>query len=125
MPAVVRKQELASPFEVRQQLLKMLGERELGPRVSLQVINADHGWPLPWLLRKLPNTGYQATVPDTLTASLIVADENLIPAVQAQLSPGEYESSPFGIPYDLRPGVRLNLLVKKSFWEQSRAERVK
>jgi type III secretion protein D len=41
MPAVVRKQELASPFEVRQQLLKMLGERELGPRVSLQVINGQ------------------------------------------------------------------------------------
>ena len=41
MPAVVRKQELASPFEVRQQLLKMLGERELSPRVSLQVINGQ------------------------------------------------------------------------------------
>ncbi|MGY2375267.1 FHA domain-containing protein [Pseudomonas sp. SDO524_S393] len=41
MPPVVPKQELASPFEVRQQLLKMLNERELGARVSLQVVNGQ------------------------------------------------------------------------------------
>lgn len=41
IPPVVRKQELASPFEVRQQLLKMLSERELSPRISLQVINGQ------------------------------------------------------------------------------------
>ena len=40
-PAVFQKKELASPFEVRQQLLKMLSERELGQRVSLQVINGQ------------------------------------------------------------------------------------
>ncbi|KRP62530.1 FHA domain-containing protein [Pseudomonas trivialis] len=41
MPPVVRKQALDSPFEVRQQLLKMLGERELSKQVSLQVINGQ------------------------------------------------------------------------------------
>ncbi|MCP1467154.1 type III secretion protein D [Pseudomonas sp. S3E17] len=41
MPPVVQKQELASPFEVRQQLLKMLSERELSQRVTLQVINGQ------------------------------------------------------------------------------------
>jgi type III secretion protein D len=41
MPPEVRKPELGSPYEVRQQLLKMLGERELGHRVSLQVINGQ------------------------------------------------------------------------------------
>lgn len=41
MPAGVQKHELASPFEVRQQLLKMLSERELSQRVSLQVINGQ------------------------------------------------------------------------------------
>lgn len=41
MPPVAQKHELASPFEVRQQLLKMLGERELSQRVSLQVINGQ------------------------------------------------------------------------------------
>ncbi len=41
MPPVVQKHELATPFEVRQQLLKMLGERELNQRVSLQVINGQ------------------------------------------------------------------------------------
>lgn len=41
MPALEQKRELASPFEVRQQLLKMLGERELGPKVNLLVINGQ------------------------------------------------------------------------------------
>jgi type III secretion protein D len=41
MPPVVGKHELASPYEVRQQLLKMLGERELSSRISLQVINGQ------------------------------------------------------------------------------------
>lgn len=39
MPPVVQKDELASPFDVRKQLLKMLNERELGQRVTVQVIN--------------------------------------------------------------------------------------
>ncbi|MCF5543604.1 type III secretion protein [Pseudomonas salomonii] len=41
MPASEQKRELASPFEVRQQLLKMLSERELGQKVSLLVINGQ------------------------------------------------------------------------------------
>ncbi|KRP53470.1 FHA domain-containing protein [Pseudomonas poae] len=41
MPPVAVKQQLASPFEVRQQLLKMLSERELSQRVSLEVINGQ------------------------------------------------------------------------------------
>ncbi|AZE59160.1 MULTISPECIES: FHA domain-containing protein [Pseudomonas] len=41
MPPVVQKPELASPFEVRQQLLKMLNERELSQRVSLELINGQ------------------------------------------------------------------------------------
>ncbi len=41
MPAVPQKVELVSPFEVREQLLKMLNERELSQRVSLQVINGQ------------------------------------------------------------------------------------
>ena len=41
MPVVAGKQELASPTDVRQQLVKMLGERELIPRIGLQVINGQ------------------------------------------------------------------------------------
>jgi len=41
MPTVPQKTELASPFEVRQQLLNMLSERDLSQRVSLQVINGQ------------------------------------------------------------------------------------
>lgn len=41
MPTGPQKTELASPFEVRQQLLNMLSERDLSRRVSLQVINGQ------------------------------------------------------------------------------------
>lgn len=41
MPVVAQKNQLGSPFDVRQQLLKMLSERELGHRVSLVVINGQ------------------------------------------------------------------------------------
>lgn len=41
MPSMAQKPALETPFEVRQQLLKMLNERELGQRVSLQVINGQ------------------------------------------------------------------------------------
>ncbi len=40
-PVTVQKPDLGSPFEVRQQLLKMLNERELGNQVNLQVINGQ------------------------------------------------------------------------------------
>ncbi|MBI6550897.1 type III secretion protein [Pseudomonas sp. LY-1] len=41
MPVEPQKPNLGSPLEVRQQLLKMLGERELDHRVGLQVINGQ------------------------------------------------------------------------------------
>ncbi len=41
MPVHSQKSELDSPYEVRQQLLKMLNERELGNRIRLQVINGQ------------------------------------------------------------------------------------
>ena len=41
MPPMVRKNELGSPYDVRQQLLKMLNERELINRISLQLVNGQ------------------------------------------------------------------------------------
>jgi len=41
MPVQNQKSALDSPYEVRQQLLKMLVERELSQRVSLQVVNGQ------------------------------------------------------------------------------------
>ncbi len=41
MPAVIQKPGLDSPAEVRQQLMKMLNERELLQRVSLQIVNGQ------------------------------------------------------------------------------------
>ena len=41
VPPKLSKQALASSYEVREQLLKMLSERELNQRVSLQMINGQ------------------------------------------------------------------------------------
>ncbi|MFO2462318.1 type III secretion protein [Pseudomonas sp. 15FMM2] len=40
-PVLEQKHELASSYEVRQQLLKMLGERELSHRFALEIINGQ------------------------------------------------------------------------------------
>ncbi|HSJ04613.1 MAG TPA: flippase activity-associated protein Agl23, partial [Verrucomicrobium sp.] len=79
---------------------------------SIQVIQSEQGWPLPWYLRDLANVGYQATIPAKLAASIIVTDADNESAVKARLE-GEYESSPYG----LRPGVLLSLMVEKDLWE--------
>lgn len=82
--------------------------------LSVQVINLDSGWPLPWYLRDIPSIGYQTNVPATLDAPVIVADLNKKPEVETKLAGKTYESSIYG----LRPGVMLNLFVEKKLWEE-------
>ena len=81
---------------------------------AAQVINQDSGWPLPWYLRKLNNVGYQITVPDNVTAPILVVDQTLLPAVQAKLGGKPYEADLFS----LRPGVNVTLLVEKGLWDR-------
>lgn len=83
-----------------------------GKSTPVQVIQAEHGWPLPWYLRDLTQVGYQDQIPAKLDAPIIVTDKGRGDEIQTKL-PGEYNSSDYG----LRSGVMLSLLVEKHLWE--------
>jgi uncharacterized protein (TIGR03663 family) len=78
---------------------------------DMQVINQDSGWPLPWYWRTQPNVGYQTTIPEKLTAPIIIVDSEQLPDVKSLLEGRDYrERGPFG----LRPGVLVSILVDQA-----------
>jgi hypothetical protein len=99
-------------------LLRLVSEvktiaSEQGDAFTAQVINRDSGWPLPWYWRTLSRVGYQMTVPETLAASVVVVDSDLIEPVKAALAKSGRDYRETG-PYGLRPGLYLSLLVAKN-----------
>ena len=88
---------------------------------SAQVIGIDSGWPLPWYLRDLKNVGYQQKVPEALNAPVILVDTGLMPPVQAKLG-GKAENY-VSDSFELRPGVRVALLVENGLWDRFLAAR--
>lgn len=79
---------------------------------DIQVINQDSGWPLPWYWRAQKNVGYQTTIPEKITAPIVIVDTEQLPAVKSLLEGRDYrERGPFG----LRPGVLVSILVEKVY----------
>jgi len=83
--------------------------------LTIQVINRDHGWPLPWYFRDLPQTGYQTTVPGQLNADIIIADADQQEIIMDRLFAPAYRET--GL-HGLRPGLPLIMLVKNEPWEK-------
>ncbi len=107
--------------------------------MPVQIIQSEYGWPLHWYLRNMTHVGYQSIVPAEINAPVIVMDIDKTEAVLAILNRPEilpevttdptaepltepipakpiitYESNIFG----LRPGINLNVLVRKDLWNQ-------
>lgn len=79
---------------------------------DIQVINQDSGWPLPWYWRAQKNVGYQTTIPEKISAPVVIVDTEQLPAVKTLLEGRDYrERGPFG----LRPGVLVSILVEKVY----------
>lgn len=98
-------------------LLKLLADvqglrAERGKELSIQVINRDAGWPLPWYWRNSPTVGYHVQMPDRLDSDLLVVESDLVDTVKHVPGGSAYEAT--GAQYGLRPGVLLALLVKKT-----------
>jgi uncharacterized protein (TIGR03663 family) len=98
-------------------LLRLVGDVrrlaiESGEGFQAQVINRDSGWPLPWYWRALPHIGYQAQVPPSVQAPVIIVDVDQVPMLKTVLGSKADEYVESG-PYGLRPGVYLSLLVRK------------
>lgn len=84
---------------------------------DIQVINQDSGWPLPWYWRAHKNIGYQPSIPEKLTAPIIIVDMEQLPAAKSFLAGRDYrERGPFG----LRPGVLVTILVEKTYASDSK-----
>jgi hypothetical protein len=67
-----------------------------------------------WHWRTNANARYERSVPETdLTASVILCDMELVPAVQAKLGTRPYHNQGF---YGLRPNENLVMLVEQSLW---------
>ncbi len=82
----------------------------MGDGFKAQVISADQGWPLPWYWRNLPRVGYQAQVPETLDAPVVVMEADYLEAALPKMLDQGYDQ---GTQFGLRPGVMLIMFVKK------------
>lgn len=87
---------------------------------KVQVISRDQGWPLPWYFRNLKNVGYQANVPATLDAPIIIFDSDQKPDLDRLLFGKMYQETG---PYGLRPLLFLNMLVEDSLWKRHMEKR--
>lgn len=83
---------------------------ERGAGFSAQVVSVDQGWPLPWYWRKLSPIGYQAHLPKTLNAPVVILDAEKVEEAQVKMAGQGYDQ---GTQYGLRPGVMLVMFVKK------------
>ncbi|MCB1224791.1 MAG: TIGR03663 family protein [Verrucomicrobiales bacterium] len=89
--------------------------------LRVQVINADHGWPLPWYFRQLPQVGFQTDVPTSIDADVIISDVAQNTAVAAALRPGvAYKDTGFHV---LRPGLPIHMRVRQDLWDALMTQR--
>ncbi len=94
--------------------VRRLAEIE-GEGFSVQVINADAGWPLPWYWRNIPNIGFQTEVPERLSASVIVFDAELRERVRMKVRKQPYTEDSF---YGQRPNRTVLVFVKEDLWQK-------
>lgn len=78
-----------------------------GKNVGITMMSPEH-WPLPWYLRDYPNVGYFGRIVDSIQPILIV-HENQLPAID-HIFGSRYRNIGG---YDLRPGNRLFLYVRR------------
>lgn len=89
--------------------------------LSILVVNKDAGWPMPWYWRMNRDAQYSMTVPSSdISASVILVDQELLPAVQQRLGGRAYHDNGF---YGLRPNNSLVMLVEPALWERFSAAR--
>jgi uncharacterized protein (TIGR03663 family) len=59
-----------------------------GKEMTVQVIDSENGWPLPWYLRDMHHVGYETTVPNNLRkAAVIVVDGDKLEEAQTEVAP--------------------------------------
>lgn len=84
-----------------------------GPGMTMKVVvsPADY-WPLPWYLRRFPETGYWHGPPENADAPVVITSTGLQPEVGARLRQ-RYQVEYYG----LRPGVLLAMYIRQDLWD--------
>ena len=88
-------------------MLKVPALAAAAPAGPVKIISREY-WPLPWYLRKRPETGYWTELPADCDGALVFADAEQADAVRLRLR-GKYQESFLG----LRPGVVLVVFVRE------------
>jgi uncharacterized protein (TIGR03663 family) len=94
--------------------VEAIAKEHNGPATGITIVSPDY-WPLPWYFRNFPRTGYFGRMAAT-TEPIIIANENQKEEVEQNF--GElYRQVPSKSPggsFELRPGVKLLLYVRRS-----------
>lgn len=84
-----------------------------GKDMIIKVVVPEY-WPLPWLLRDFPNTGFWETVPSDPDANVLLIRSDLFATL-----PGEFRANLATELFGLRDGAIIVMAVKRPLWEQS------
>ena len=84
-----------------------------GDGFTLQCYTRDAGWPLPWYLRDLKHTTFGVDMPESLSASVIVADSAHAAETRAKLTTPCYNDS-----FNMRSSVSAVLFVEQGLWDR-------
>jgi uncharacterized protein (TIGR03663 family) len=85
--------------------------------VRVIVPSGDY-WPLPWYLRKFSRVGYWSGLPEQADADVIISAPEVGQALQGILT-GDYMTEHHG----LRPGVLMQVRIKRTLWDTFMADR--
>ncbi|HEX2861907.1 MAG TPA: hypothetical protein VHN79_09720, partial [Lacunisphaera sp.] len=88
-------------------MLKVPALAARAPAGPVKIIAREY-WPLPWYLRRRPETGYWTEPPADCDGALVIVEAGQAEAVSARLK-GRYQQSMLG----LRPGVLLVVFTRE------------
>ena len=114
-PLTPEERDLGMDSEItRRDFLNLVHEVEIiaagnpaGEKIGITIMSPEH-WPMPWYLREYPNVGYWGKIVDT-KEPIIIAHMDQKAEVDRQFGDRYREIGE----YDLRPGNRLVLYLRK------------
>ena len=94
--------------------MEAIAKENNGPQTGITIVSPDY-WPLPWYFRNFPRVGYFGRMAAS-SEPIIIANENQKEEVERNFGElyRQVPSSSTGGGFELRPGVKLLLYVRRS-----------
>jgi uncharacterized protein (TIGR03663 family) len=112
-------------FTIRDRIGEVAAAAPEGDNLAIDIYTRENFWPLPWYLRRFPNTRWWREVPLQGTAPPVVL---VSPALEPDLTRTLYEARPpgerelymnlFPAYVELRPQIEVRGYVTKSLWDR-------